>query len=712
MSTPTQGQATDPDRKPELLAPAGDWAAMEAALEAGAGAIYLGLTSLNARRRARNFGPEELVRAVEAIHARGAKAYLTLNVDLSDRDLGQAARILELAHRSGVDALLVRDPALLALKAQYADLEFHFSTQTCMTNSADVAAAGHLGAARVVLARELTLEEIAAASAVPGVATEVFVQGALCFCVSGRCLLSSWAGGRSGNRGTCTSPCRVPWAVEGQSVGTPFSMRDLAAVHRLDDLRRAGVAALKIEGRLKTADWVRRAVGLYRDALDGNGADPNELLARAADLGDYTGRTVTSDYLDGRRDALTGVWGRPASGEPAAEDAAPCGDSTPAEQTAESADDLEEDSRPDYELEILVSGRAIVCRCTCGEVTAEWTYPKSVVRRAHKAVSVGTLLVRLDAISIRGYRPRELSTDDPEFLLVPRTANAIVDRIGATLHQAAKGPNRLVRLELPEPVREILAGGSPSSANQRTLGDKADRARLDAGAVGEFLRNVQPEAVIVEGLTAASLERTWRACRDVALIAALPPVFFEEDLAEMEKLLRACGRAGVTVEVNSWGAWRLANQAGVRTEGGPGLAVLNWLAARRLADAGLRSATFSPEASRRQLEDLSAHCPVRSSLVVFGRPPVLTTRVNLPEEYLDRVFSDRRSLEIVPRRERGLWVFRPVEPFDLRGCANERIRAHHLVVDLVGSEDPVGDWLNVPLPDTETFRFNYDRALM
>jgi len=299
----------------ELLAPAGDLASLEAALEAGAGAVYFGLKTLNARRGAENFDQEEFVRAVQAAHARGARAYLTLNIDLTERELGQAARILELARQTGADAVLVRDPALLALRPECPELEFHFSTQTCMANSADVAAAGQLGARRVVLARELTLAEIAAASAVPGVQTEVFCQGALCFCVSGRCLLSSWAGGRSGNRGTCTSPCRVPWEVEGQPAGTPLSMRDLSTIHRLDDLRKAGVWSLKIEGRLKTAAWVGQAVSLYRRALAGE--DPRELAEAAEALGAYTGRESTCAYLDAQRDRLTGL---AAGRAPAAEE--------------------------------------------------------------------------------------------------------------------------------------------------------------------------------------------------------------------------------------------------------------------------------------------------------------------------------------------------------------------------------------------------------
>jgi putative protease len=252
---------------PELLAPAGDRECLDAALEAGADAVYFGLRMLNARRGAKNFVQDEIAAVVEAAHDRGARAYLTLNIDLSERELGQAARILELARQCRVDAVLVRDPALLAMKPHFPELEFHFSTQTCMTNSSDAAAAAELGISRVVLAREMSLGEIAAASSVPGVETEVFVQGALCFSVSGRCLLSSWAGGRSGNRGTCTSPCRVPWSLDGEPAQPFFSMHDLGAIDRLEELRLAGVRALKIEGRLKSARWVGGAVRLYRQAL-------------------------------------------------------------------------------------------------------------------------------------------------------------------------------------------------------------------------------------------------------------------------------------------------------------------------------------------------------------------------------------------------------------------------------------------------------------
>jgi collagenase-like PrtC family protease len=699
-SRPQNSSSPSPatERRLELLAPAGDLAALEAALEAGAGAVYFGLTSLNARRRAKNFRQEEFGEAVEKVHARGARAYLTLNIDLAERELGLAARILELARQHAVDAVLIRDPALLTLRREFPELEFHFSTQTCMANSADVVAAGYLGASRVVLARELTLAEITAASTVPGVQTEVFIQGALCFGISGRCLLSSWAGGRSGNRGACTSPCRVPWSIAGEPADTPLSMRDLATLERLGDLRRAGVAALKIEGRLKTPAWVRKAVDLYRRVL--NGENPEQLQPQLRELGAYTGRELTCGYLDGQRDELIGVAGREGS----MTDAMPSSDAD--EDSSE-----EQDIGPSYDLQIDVDVRTITCQCQCGSVRVEWSLPKTIVRRQHKAVAIGNLLSHLEQNPVQGYQLGLGSTNDPDFLLVPRAANSVIDRVSAIIRQARKASDGQVRVALTPEVRNLLEKSEPSEANHLHLGDRPDRVRLKAGDVAAFVRQVRPGALIVEGVQAEGLERVQAACHDVPLVVALPQVFFENELPGIRDLVRRCARAHVPVEVNSWGGWQLAKEAGAPIEGGPGLPVLNSLAARTLAECGMRSVTLSIEADRRQLEQVTAACPVACSLVVFGRPALVTTRVRMPEQYVDQVFADRRGIRLSMRAERGLYVFRPIEPFDLRACSNPRIRVAHLVVDLVGSSDPLADWYNAPLPEDEPFEFNYSRTL-
>ncbi len=686
---------------PELLAPAGDQAALDAAILAGADAVYLGMTDLNARQKATNFRPETLAGVVQQAHQQGVRVYLTLNTDIAESQLPQAARLLDLAHQARIDGVLIRDPALLALRPLYPQIEFHFSTQTCIANSADVAAAGDLGADRVVLARELTLDEIAAASRVPNVRTEVFVQGALCFCVSGRCLLSSWVGGRSGNRGACTSPCRVPWTVDQQAVGTPLSMRDLSTAHRLADLRAAGVAALKIEGRLKTADWVSQAVGLYRRALAGE-TIPG--LETAAPLSSYTGRQLTDGFLDGQRTQLTGL----AEGRTGRPGAMP---RSPRDAGTEAAVDAR-DAQATYELEILAGGDRVQILCVCREQQFEWSIPKTVVKRAYKAISIGAVLQYLQAEPLRGHRLTHAATDDPDFLLVPRASNKLIQHVSTVIHQAVKKDRAPLDFELPESVRAIMAPGDPDPANRRMPNDPPDRARLHADDALKFLDTIRPDAgVIVEGVTADNLRTIHKACRRIPLVVALPSVIFEDQLDQIETLLQACRKLRTVVEVNSWGGWRMARAAGVRLESGLGLPVLNSLAARTLAHGGIQCVTLSIEAGRKQLEQISAVCPVSCSLTVFGRPPLMTSRVELPSEYLGQLFADRRNVHVIPRRENGLWVFRPETPFDLRGAQNSRLLARHLVVDLIGSPDPVAEWSQPPLPHQRPFRFNYDRTL-
>jgi hypothetical protein len=385
--------------------------------------------------------------------------------------------------------------------------------------------------------------------------------------------------------------------------------------------------------------------------------------------------------------------------------------------------DVYAEEQSTYDLQLMIEPKGIVCTCVCGLRTQQWTIPKTVIRRPHKAIAIGTLFDQLAQAALQGFQLGRRETNDPEFLLTPRAVNALMDRISAAIHLAQKSPNEMVRIDLPPAVSNLLAqkmGTGPFSdrgpvpffsANRLCLGKKPDRARLDAKAATAFLRRVRPKGVIIEGLTGNSLGRISAMCENVALIAALPQVFFEDDIPQIKKLLMECAQEGVTVEVNNWGGWLLAKAADVEMEAGPGLPVLNSLAAQLLAEKGIKCVTLSPEADRRQLEELCTHCPAPCSLVVFGRPPLITTRVKVPERFLGQVLTDRRDVRIIPRREHGLCVFRPVDPFDLRGLTNERIRVKHLVVDLVGSDDPLADWQNAPLPHNKTFHFNYDRTL-
>jgi hypothetical protein len=324
---------------------------------------------------------------------------------------------------------------------------------------------------------------------------------------------------------------------------------------------------------------------------------------------------------------------------------------------------------------------------------------------------VGQVLAYLEQFPVAGCALRRGTTDDTDFLMVPRATNALVAKLSTVIQHARKVREREFNVEMPRWLLAALEAAPPSPANRHPLGDPPDRARLDATAVAGFVTQVRPEAAIVEGITAETLRDVQRACQRVPLIVVLPAVFFEADLPGVRALLQQCARARLVVEANSWGGWRLAKEAGVRLEAGPGLAVLNSLAARQLVHCGAESVTLSVEADRRQLEQLTAACSAPCSLAIFGRPPLFVTRAQLDQQFLGQVFEDRRGVRLTPRRESGLWVFRPVQPFDLRTCRNERLRVRHLVVDLVGSPDPVSEWHDLQSRTASRFRFNYDRLL-
>lgn len=697
-----------PARLPELLAPAGDAAALEAALHAGANAVYLGLRELNARRRAANFAADELAPAVAKAHAAGAKVYLTVNIALRERDLGLAARTLELARQAKVDAVLVCDPALLLLRPQFPELEFHFSTQARTASTADVLEAKSLGISRVVLARECTLAEIQAACAT-GVEIETFVQGALCLCISGACLLSSWGGGRSGNRGSCTSPCRVPWGIgEEAEVATPLSMMDLGLVDRLKELKQAGVASLKIEGRLKTPAWVGRAVALYREALD---HDTGELyLHRAAELGEYTGRPLTDAYLDGRRGRLTGTWAREAAETEAPARGTPDGEpqeEAPAPQAAAKAEH--------YDLQIMKDPEGIRCSCTFRGEVHEWTQPLTEVRDAGRAITVYDLLEWLKQNPVQDCLLARCRSDVAKAPIPPRLANEVENQLSKLLHKLKKKAatqTQTEKLPLPEGVRTLLKKDLPHQANSQTLGNPPNRVRLSAAKAAAFATQVPGIPMVVEQVLAGDLPGLAKAAGAARLTIALPPVFFESDLASLKELLAQTKKLGLRIEANNWGGIRLACEAGIRFEAGPGLAVYNSLAARFLGTLGAEGVHYAAEADQGMLEDLSGACMLPATLMVYGRPPLMLSRASQPEELLGKTWKDRRDIRMAPLVENGILAYRSVEPVNLTKERNPKIAARWLAADLVSSNNPANEWKELLKGSAaKGSLFNYRRGL-
>ena len=278
---PVDASAARPPARPEILAPAGDWECARAAIENGADAIYFGLERFNARMRAHNFTVADLPRLMEFLHRRGVRGYVTFNTLVFADELADAETYLRAIIAAGVDAAIVQDVGICRLiRTLSPDFPIHTSTQMTVTSVAGVDFARDLGAQLVVLARENSLKEIAAIregqkGAAVELPLEVFVHGALCVAYSGQCLTSESLGGRSANRGECAQACRMPYDLiaDGRPVDLGdrrylLSPQDLAGLAVLPDLVRAGVASLKIEGRLKSPEYVANVTRVYRRALD------------------------------------------------------------------------------------------------------------------------------------------------------------------------------------------------------------------------------------------------------------------------------------------------------------------------------------------------------------------------------------------------------------------------------------------------------------
>ncbi len=322
----------DSSARVELLAPAGNVACLHAAVRAGADAVYLGAGHFNARRGADNFTLESLAEACDYAHLRGVKVFLTLNTVVLPSELQDALELARQAYRCGVDAFIVQDIGIsIELARVIPDVEVHVSTQMNIHDEDGLRVAAALGAKRVTLARELSLEELRVLGALAkelGVELECFAHGALCICYSGQCFMSSMVGGRSANRGRCAQACRLPYELHNRALRKNLpspgehllSPKDLCTIDLIPQLLDAGIASLKIEGRMKSPEYVQAVVGVYRAVIDrieavrAKGESAQGMGATDAErtvLSEAFSRGFTTAYLTGQRGNEIMSYGRP-----------------------------------------------------------------------------------------------------------------------------------------------------------------------------------------------------------------------------------------------------------------------------------------------------------------------------------------------------------------------------------------------------------------
>ena len=586
----------------ELLAPAGSMEALRAAVCNGADAVYLGADTFNARMNARNFSAADLQEAVVYCHVRGVKVHLTLNTLVLDREMPRAAELIRLAASCGVDAFIVQDLGMVSLCRQLApDVPIHASTQMSIHSLEGVMEAAALGCSRVVLARELPAEEIAHICKKSPVEIEVFVHGALCMCYSGQCYLSSVIGRRSGNRGQCAQPCRLPYGYgRFESTRYPLSLKDNCLAGELDELRRMGVASIKIEGRMKRPEYVAIVTRAYRTVLNGGKLTPSDLQELETA---FSRQGFTDGYFRGQTGS--DMFGRRQEGEDTA--------------------DLFASARTTYEQgepqRIGVRFYAMIRRGEPAQLAVEdpdgnlcrtrGPVPEQAVYRSLTPQDLEQQLKKTGGTPYLCTAVR--SSLDPDLMLPASAINAMRRDVIAEL-TAKRGRAAPARLNAyDEPPRYDGIAGEP----QLTI------AVRTAGQITSRMLSMKPTVLYVPlSELAEHPDLPQRVSVETQLAAILPRVIWSGELAPVARQLRTVYEMGVRqVLAGNLGQLHIARAAGFAVRGDFGLNIVNSRAMRYLREQGLDSQLLSFELTLPQIRDISKAVP--AELLIYGRLPLM-----------------------------------------------------------------------------------------
>ena len=586
----------------ELLAPAGSMEALRAAVCNGADAVYLGADTFNARINARNFSAADLQEAVVYCHVRGVKVHLTLNTLVLDREMPRAAELIRLAASCGVDAFIVQDLGMVSLCRQLApDVPIHASTQMSIHSLEGVLEAAALGCSRVVLARELPAEEIAHICKKSPVEIEVFVHGALCMCYSGQCYLSSVIGRRSGNRGQCAQPCRLPYGYgRFESTRYPLSLKDNCLAGELDELRRMGVASIKIEGRMKRPEYVAIVTRAYRTVLNGGKLTP-------ADLQELETAFSRQGFTDGYFKGQTGsdMFGRRQEGEDTSE--------------------LFASARATYEQgetqRIGVRFYAMIRRGEPARLAVEdpdgnlcRTYGPVPEQAVYRSLTPQDLEQQLKKTGGTPYLCTSVrSSLDPDLMLPASAINAMRRDVIAEL-TAKRGRAAPAHLNAyDEPPRYDGISGEP----QLTV------AVRTAEQITSRMLSMKPTVLYVPlSELAEHPELRQRVGVETQLAAILPRVIWSGELVPVARQLRMVYDMGVRqVLAGNLGQLHIARAAGFAVRGDFGLNIVNSRAMRYLREQGFDSQLLSFELTLPQIRDISKAVP--AEVLIYGRLPLM-----------------------------------------------------------------------------------------
>ena len=588
----------------ELLSPAGSLDALHAAVCNGADAVYLGVDAFNARHGARNFTLDELPDVVRYCHVRGVAVHLTLNTLVTDREMPDAAEYIAAAARAGVDAFIVQDLGMVSLCHQIAPkVALHASTQMSLHSLEGVREAAELGLSRAVLARELPRDAIAFICRNSPIEIEVFVHGALCMCYSGQCYMSSVIGRRSGNRGQCAQPCRLPYGYDRFEDKYPLSLRDNCLIRYLGELDRMGVASIKIEGRMKRPEYVATVTGIYREALDGADVGRGQMEAlRAA----FSRQGFTQGYYEGAP-------GRQMFGTrlPEQENKALL---QSARATYES---IEPQRVPVQFYAIAARGQNLMVAAQDGNgniCKAQGDVPQEAERRA--------------------ITPEELAARLSKTGGTPYVCQGVRSVVDPGLSVSAAELNRLRREVLAHlsAVRSRRAAPEIGKYHEpvKFSGQKAQPVLtvsvLKAAQITPQMLRLKPAMIyapLSEVLEEPALFR--KLVKDEQPVAVtLPRVIRDDETRELLGDLQDAAALGIRrALIGNLGHLPLVLSRGMEPAADFGMNLFNSRAAEQLLHLGFVSCTASFELSLPQLRDLSKPLPME--MIVYGRLPLMLT---------------------------------------------------------------------------------------
>ena len=590
----------------ELLSPAGGLDSLIAAVQTGADAVYMGFGAFNARRSAKNFTDEEFASAVAYCHLRGVRVFLTLNTLLTDRELEQAAESLRKASDMGVDAILVQDWGLLTLAREIVpDVPLHASTQMSLFTLGGANEAAALGLERVVLARELARDEIREICAGCPAEIEVFAHGALCMCYSGQCEMSAVVGERSGNRGACAQPCRLPYGVNGPCRGGhPLSLKEANLSAYLAEMEAMGVACLKLEGRMKRPEYVAVVTGIYRRLLDEKRRPTAEESRRLEQAFSRSG--FTDGYWLGKKGPQ--MFGTRPENAP-----------EPKELFAEAREMYEngrENRKVPVNLRLTVRrGEPVrlggACAVHGGAAFAMSTGAVPEEAR-NRAVTAEELRQRLSKTGGTVFTADRVEIELDEGLTIP--ASAVNGLRRELLEELAKR-----REDIPH--RRVLEAAALPEAPEGGQAMRFTCSVQKSEQVTAALLAEKPAAVYVpvEELERLDPELDWG---ETELCAVLPRIFRTADETPLRQLLEQHPEASA-VAIGNLGHLPIVRGLDRTLRGDFGLNIFNSRALLFWQGQGLASATVSFELRWQQVRDLRKYLPCEA--IIYGRLPLMVT---------------------------------------------------------------------------------------